>query len=164
MLRETGVVTRLGGGFAWIASAGQQDCARCAAGKGCGGGILGRLLGERLYLVRAVAGNVPLSVGDRVVFGVAPAALMRGSALAYGLPLAGLLSGAALLAQRGEGWAILGALAGLLCGVAAGRFGARAMTRDGRLQPLIIEKLPADAAAPACLRQQQTAGGTGVGS
>lgn len=108
------------------------SCARCAAGKGCGAGILGG--DEKPRQVDAlIARGLNLREGDRVQIALAPNNLLRASAIVYGLPLMGAVAGAA-----GAWWAGLGdlgaafsALAGVGVGILAGR---RRLQRTGCLQ------------------------------
>ena len=79
MLLETGRVEVVQEQFAWVACAARSDCQRCREGKGCGGGLLGRLLGDRLHRVRACHDGRALQTGDRVELGLAETALVRGA-------------------------------------------------------------------------------------
>lgn len=108
------------------------SCARCAAGKGCGAGILGG--DEKPRRVDAlITQGLDLREGDRVQIALAPNDLLRASAIVYGLPLLGAVAGAA-----GAWWAGLGdlgaafsALAGVGVGILAGRL---RLQRTGCLQ------------------------------
>jgi positive regulator of sigma E activity len=99
-------------------------CSRCAGGGGC---ALRRLSGGRSALLavpRRVPGGEPLSVGVRVTVAVSEGELLRAAGRAYLPPLAGLLAGPALargLATGGDGWMLLGAVAGLALGWAVAR-------------------------------------------
>src|SRR5690606_6291282 len=104
----------------------QQDCARCAAGEGCGGGILGRWLGDRLHRVR-VAHDGASRPGDCVVIAVSERALFLAAAIVYGVPLAAALAGA--IVGRWAGGGDGAAFAGLLVGLAAGFLWVRAFSR-----------------------------------
>ena len=108
------------------------SCARCAAGKGCGAGILGG--DEKPRQVDAlIARGLDLHEGDRVQITLAPDNLLRASAIVYGLPLAGAVAGAAGAWWTGLGdlGAAIAALAGIGVGVLAGR---RHLQRSGCLQ------------------------------
>lgn len=101
-------------------------CTRCAGGGGC---ALRRLSAGRSALLevpRRVPGGELLSVGTRVTVAVSEGALLRASARAYLPPLAGLLAGPALARglvadAGGDGWMLLGAIAGLVAGWAVAR-------------------------------------------
>lgn len=105
-----------------IAVATKLACARCRAGRGCGAGLPGVGGGERVLRV-AVPRGVELTAGDPVTLRISGPALLAAAAIAYGLPLAGLLLGALLghLLVPGDAGAVLAALAGLLAGAGFAR-------------------------------------------
>lgn len=147
MIYERARVLELDGGFAWVQAASQVDCARCAAGRGCGGGVFARLLGRRLQRVRAIhAGDV--QAGDTVLIGLAESAVLVSSFMAYSVPLLGLLLGAVLGTGLAEGDA--GALLGGAAGFGAGLFVLKVYNRrtvgDARFQPVILRRLREDEA------------------
>ncbi len=152
MLLETGRVEAVQKQFAWVACAAQSDCQRCREGKGCGGGLLGRLLGDRLHRVRACHDGLVLETGDRVELGLSEAALVRGALQVYGIPLAGFLLLPALLGLLGgvsNDFALLFAgLGGLFAGLWFARRRARRVETDPRYQPVITRRL-----SPACSRR-----------
>jgi len=53
MLLERGIVTEISADFLKVTCRSKIDCLRCAQGKGCGGGILARWLGDRQYSIKA---------------------------------------------------------------------------------------------------------------
>jgi sigma-E factor negative regulatory protein RseC len=69
-------------------------CARCAAGRGCGAGLLAGAGGAR-RVSAAVAADIELREGDEVELTLAPENLLNAALLVYGLPLLGGLAGAA---------------------------------------------------------------------
>lgn len=101
-------------------------CARCAAGKGCGAGLLGgRTTPARVEV--AVPGSMQLLVGDRVTLSLDPADLLSAALLVYGLPLVGVVVALAIGGLVAEGplndaIALGLAIAGLLAGLLAGRY------------------------------------------
>jgi sigma-E factor negative regulatory protein RseC len=100
-----------------VAVATSAACARCRAGRGCGAGLPGVSSAERTLRV-AVPDGISLVVGDPVTLCISGPSLLAAAGIAYGLPLAGLLSGA-LLGQAlvpGDLGAPLAALAGLVAG------------------------------------------------
>lgn len=116
-------------------------CARCAAGKGCGAGIFaaGR---SRRRLTARISPGLEIHVGDRVRLELPPADVLFASALAYGLPLIGLVSGAGfaavLLPGRADVAAALLGAAGLAVGAALGRRLLRRQQCPGRFRPTIV--------------------------
>jgi sigma-E factor negative regulatory protein RseC len=120
-------------------------CARCAAGKGCGAGLLGGRQSPARIELPAPEG-VRLAVGDRVKLELAPANLLEASLLVYGLPLAGVV------VALSAGWIVAGALSdadaivlaigGLLAGLATGRYRIRRNRCLQRLVPRIAMRAP----------------------
>ena len=97
-------------------------CARCAAGKGCGAGLLGG--DDRPRRVDAlITQDLDLVEGDQVAIELAPDNLLRASLIVYGLPLLGAVTGAAgaWLAGAGDLGAAVTALVGVGVGIMAGR-------------------------------------------
>jgi sigma-E factor negative regulatory protein RseC len=143
MITEPATVVRVDGDIVWVRCEAQQGCRRCAEGRGCGGGLLGKLLGDRLRTVRAARGEFRLTAGDTVVIGLAETALVRASVAMYLIPLLTMLAAAVIAWRVGdqrEAWAISGGLAGFLAGLAyARRFGSRHDT-DSRYQPVVIAR------------------------
>ena len=93
MLVERGVVTIVDGQTITVNCRSKIDCLRCAEGKGCGGGILARWLGNRQFSVRAfydTSCQAP-KAGDFVSIGVPANYIIKLAAIMYGLPLLMLL-------------------------------------------------------------------------
>jgi sigma-E factor negative regulatory protein RseC len=130
MIIETAHVLRVSGSVAWVRCDGHAGCQRCAQGQGCGGGVMGRLLGERLREVTVDAGGFRLASGDRVRIGLSETALLKSSLVMYLLPLLTML-GAALIADRlaPAAWQELASVAAALPGLWAGLALARAFGR-----------------------------------
>jgi sigma-E factor negative regulatory protein RseC len=140
---ERGNISELRDGRAWVECQSRSACERCARGQGCGGGVLGALLGDRLHTVQVRAIDPDLQVGDQVELGIAPASLLGGASLVYLLPLSGLLAGALVAGYLGgfsnDALTVSGAVVGLL---GAGLV-SRHIHRDGlaRFQPKILRNL-----------------------
>jgi sigma-E factor negative regulatory protein RseC len=118
-------------------------CPRCAAGKGCGAGILGGRARVR-QLELDVRDDLTLAEGDNVEIALASANLLQAALIVYGLPLLGAVAAAGLayLIELGDAAAALAAIAGLSAGVFAGR---RRLGQDGCLEgfiPSIVRRLP----------------------
>lgn len=147
MITEPATVVRVGDDAVWVRCEAQQDCRRCAEGRGCGGGILGRLLGDRLRLVRAGRSGMDLRVGDGVVIALAESALLRASFVMYLAPLLAMIAGAMLfrwLAGTGDLWAIGGGVSGLVVGLWHARRFGRLHRSDSRYHPSVIGRLDGD--------------------
>ena len=121
-------------------------CARCAAGRGCGAGILGARRGMRRLDV-AVDERLGLAVGDTVSVELAPGNVLAAALVVYGLPLAGAAAGAALAFGLGLGdaWAALTALCGLGAGVLAGRRRLQSSGCLARFTPTLTRAVAPDA-------------------
>ena len=108
--------------FAVVEVASSIRCARCAAGKGCGAGLLGT--DEKLRRVDAlILRDLDLRKGDHVRIELAPNNLLRASLIVYGLPLLGGVAGAAgaWLSGTDDLGASIAALVGVGIGILAGR-------------------------------------------
>jgi len=153
---EARVVTT-GSNFATVAVEAAAACARCAAGRGCGAGLLqkGR---TRLIQVR-VADGLALEPGDCVRLELKPLRLLRAAWLAYGLPLFAMVlfvaAATAMADLAGDIGVMAFGAAGLATGLIAGR---RILRRDSCLQhltPVASERIsargnvPDDATAPS---------------
>lgn len=143
MITETGHVLETDGGHAWVACRRQLECARCAEGKGCGGGVIGKMLGDRLHRVRAATGGLAVSPGDRVLIGLDEDAVMRAAFVVYLVPLVGAIGAGALAwgLLDSDLTAALGAVAGLVAGLAWARGYSRRHEHDARFQPVILERV-----------------------
>ncbi|MBT8090884.1 MAG: SoxR reducing system RseC family protein [Gammaproteobacteria bacterium] len=118
------------------------SCARCAEGKGCGAGLLGRTSGSR-RVDALVATGLTVREGDEVRIELAPSNLLQASMIVYGLPLAGAILGAgfAYIAGIGELNAAMAALGGILAGLIVARL---RLKQDGCLRqftPTVVERL-----------------------
>lgn len=143
MITETGRVLEVDGEWAWIACRRQVECARCAEGRGCGGGVLGKLLGDRLHRVRATTGKVQVATGDLVTIGLAEHAILQAAAVVYLAPLLAALAGGAIavaLTDGGDLPAIAGAIVGLLGGLAWARHFSRRHEADADFQPVVLRR------------------------
>ena len=120
-------------------------CARCAAGKGCGAGLIGG--GDAPRRVDAlVAADLDLRAGDDVLLELSPDRLLHAAWLAYGLPLAGAIAGAALawFAGAGDPGAAATALGGAALGVGLARLRLRRSGCLQRFTPTIKARLASD--------------------
>jgi sigma-E factor negative regulatory protein RseC len=137
-----GQVLSVRDGLAVVGVDAPANCARCAAGKGCGAGMIAGLAGAR-QIELSVANATRLAPGDLVELAMPAADLLRGAVYAYGLPLAG-----ALLALTVAQWMLhpltdpiaAGAAAtGLLSGWLGGRRLLAGTRCQRQLQPEIVD-------------------------
>lgn len=113
-------------------------CARCAAGRGCGAGLLTGTGSTRQIEALADAGQ-HLSPGDRVDVSLEPRSILRAAFIAYGFPLAGALAGAAIaygLSLRDTGASVL-SLVGVIFGAALSRQHLKQPACLGRYEPTV---------------------------
>ena len=113
-------------------------CRRCAAGKGCGAGLLGRGKAER-RVEAIVAPGLDVQSGDIVSLGMQPGRVLQAAAIVYGVPLlAGVL---AAITAYGFGATDPGTAVAALCGLTGGMFAARARLRTlscrNRVRPTV---------------------------
>jgi sigma-E factor negative regulatory protein RseC len=142
LITETGRVLEVQGDWAWVACRRQVECARCAEGRGCGGGVLGRLLGDRLHKVRVATGTVAVAPGDQVLIGLGEDAVLRAAAAVYLVPLLAALAGglAGAWLAGGDFAAFAGAIAGLVLGLRWARRYSQRHAAEDSLQPVILRR------------------------
>jgi sigma-E factor negative regulatory protein RseC len=151
MIIEAATVIRVADDSVWVSCDNQAGCQRCAEGRGCGGGVFSRLLGDRLREVRVDRYGHRLRAGDHVQIGIAEVDLLKASLMMYLVPLLTMLIMAVIVTRvTPAGWqelgGVLGALAGLFAGLAlARRFGQQQGTAG--FGPRVIALLPATRAA-----------------
>lgn len=128
MIEATGVVVAVENSAAWVETARNPACGRCAAHGSCGTSVLAKLFAHRRARIR-VEDTFGVSVGEAVVLGLREEALLRASFLVYGVPslaLGASAAGAAALGL-GDGYCVLAGLAGLASGlILMGRIAKRA--------------------------------------
>ncbi|MCH7821586.1 MAG: SoxR reducing system RseC family protein [Proteobacteria bacterium] len=103
-----------------------EVCPRCAAGKGCGAGLLAS--GDRIRQVEAsMHPDLNLAEGDLVEIALAPSNLLRAALIVYGLPMLGAVVAAAAANawSLGDASAAMAALFGLAAGIVLGRWRLR---------------------------------------
>lgn len=150
MLVETGRIVAVGDDSLWVETIRQSTCGSCAAQKGCGHGLLNRISEGRSVYIRVMRGalaDTVCAVDDQVRIGIPEQVILRGSVVLYILPLFFMLAGAAIAAgfwpASPDGAAAAGAAAGLVLGFALVRWHAWLHRRDCKLQPILLEVLPA---------------------
>ncbi len=112
MIEERGQVVAVETGGVWVETLQKTTCSGCSVRSGCGQGLMDRLgVRERRHQVFA-ASDLLLGVGDHVTVGVPEAALLRGAATVYLVPLLALFA-SALLAS----WLSLGEPVVISCGL-----------------------------------------------
>lgn len=144
MIEETAQVVATDSSGVWVETRRQSACGHCAARKGCGTAVLGKVLGRQRSRVQVSnPDDTVVSVGDEVLIGIEESALVRGSMAIYLVPLLsffllgvlGQVLARQWLLDDVEGLSILFSLVGLFAGFAWARRYARG---DRRYQPVIL--------------------------
>ena len=102
------------------------SCPRCAAGKGCGAGLLTSGSSSR-QVEATIRPGLDVAKDDVVEISLAPDNILRAAAIIYGLPMLGAIVAAALAYafSLGDVAAAIAALIGLGSGLLAGRWRLR---------------------------------------
>ena len=87
MIEETGRVVAVEKDAVWVESIRRAACKSCAARKGCGQSALAKLGQQKKNHVKALNTLTNLHVGDSVVIGVPEDVVVRGTFIAYLMPL-----------------------------------------------------------------------------
>ena len=132
MLTEPARVLRRDGRRVELELQRASACGHCELSEGCGTGALGRLLGHRARTL-TIETERRCEPGDDVLLCLPETALVATSLLLYGMPLLGLLAGAALTIalQFSEPLVVAGALLGLLAGFRVAAYCARRLEQRG---------------------------------
>ncbi len=142
MIIESGRIVAVESGGVWVETANQSACGRCAARKGCGQSLLVQVDGHRSYIKAAWNGQQAQDFreGEFIRIGVHETAVLRGSLMAYCLPLAGLVGGATLGDAMGfpESGVVAVAIAGLVLAGIVVRGLSWLYKNDERFQPVVI--------------------------
>ena len=137
MESPVGRIVSIADGQATVSVDAAEVCARCAAGKGCGAGLLTGSKRTRLIEVHLSAG-MEIAAGDEVTLSLAPSHLLRAAVFAYGLPLVGIVIALALASLLNQALddrlAIALAISGLVGG---GLLGRHFLNKDACLRNLV---------------------------
>jgi sigma-E factor negative regulatory protein RseC len=145
MIEEQAVVIRVDGERAHLEIERSHPCGLCGATRGCGVSLWGRLFSRQRSGI-STTNDLHAQVGEHVIIGVQEGALLASSVTAYVAPLllicAGALLGASLASSRAASdlFAVVGAVAGLLLGLAWVRFYTGGRRHDGRYQPVMLRR------------------------
>lgn len=145
MIEEQGIVVDVDQRYVWVETQRQSACGQCAANKGCGTSVLQKVFGNKRNIL-PVTGDLPVSVGDRVVIGVDESSLVKGSIAVYAMPLVSMLifaiAGEAVasntLSLNPDAMSIAGAVTGLLLSMAGLRWYSRRNVNNTRYQPVLL--------------------------
>ncbi len=148
MLTEVGRVIAVERDGLWVETIRSSTCGSCGARKACGHGLANQVRDGERGLVRVLPGDVDVgdcAVDDQVVISLPEEIILRGSFIAYVLPLAGMLVGALaaleFLPGNPDVLSALGATAGLAAGFAVVRLHSSAHRDDPKYQPVLVQNL-----------------------
>ena len=137
MESPVGRIVSIADGQATVSVDAAEVCARCAAGKGCGAGLMTGSKRTRLLEVQLSPG-IEISAGDEVKLSLAPSHLLRAAVFAYGLPLVGIVIALALASIMTQALddqlAVALAISGLVVG---GLLGRHFLNKDACLKNLV---------------------------
>ena len=146
MLTEVGRVVAVDAEALWVETIRRTTCGACAARKGCGHGLLNGVSDGKRSFIRVLPGELASTdckVDDRVRISIPEEVILRGSLIAYVVPLLCMMSvaavAAALLPQQQDMAAALGALGGLGIGFGFVRWHANLHRDDPGFQPVLLE-------------------------
>ena len=122
-------------------------CGLCGQTRGCGNSIWGKLFAHQSTAFKA-QNRINAKVGDSVIVGINERALLKSALLLYILPLATMLIGAILATQLKDtnGYAMLGALIGLVLGLVWVKGHAMSSSYFKLQQPVILRLAGQEAA------------------
>lgn len=145
-MEQAAIVVRVEDGTAWVeVSEAAAGCGRCHETGGCQSGMLTRLFRPGALRDFPVANAIGAVPGERVVVAIPDGAILAATAVAYLLPILGLLVGAfagAILAgdpASKDGAAAVGAALGVALVVAAGWW-MRGRGPAASMRPVLLRK------------------------
>lgn len=156
MLTESGRVIALEDDGLWVETIRSTTCNSCGARKACGHGLMNSVSDGKRGYIRVLPGEVALSecrLGDQVLISLPEEVILRGSLIAYLLPLVCMLTGAfaftRLFAGNPDLLAAAGAVVGLVVGFGLVHLHGRRHAADPHFQPVLLKVMPAGANAIA---------------
>jgi len=117
-------------------------CPRCAAGKGCGAGLL--MGSNQIRRVEAsFNASLELAEGDNVEIALTPKNLLQAALIVYGLPMIGAIvaAGVAYAMELGDAAAAGAAIVGLLGGLVVSRWRLQHAACLGSFVPRVEKRL-----------------------
>lgn len=145
MLTETGRVVGIENDGIWVETIRRSTCGTCSAQKGCGHGLLNRISEGRRGYVRALPGHQSVDdykINDQVVISIPEEVILRGSFIAYILPILSMLAGAMAASHfwvgQQDALAVVGAAGGLALGFTVVRYHGIQHRQDPSFQPTLL--------------------------
>jgi sigma-E factor negative regulatory protein RseC len=145
LVEEQAIVVDVDRRYVWVETQRQSACGQCAANKGCGTSVLQKVFGNKRNIL-PVTGDLPVSVGDRVVIGIDENSLVKGSIAVYAMPLVSMLVFAIAgetvasntLSMDPDMMSIAGAVTGLLVSITGLRWYSRRNVNNTQYQPILL--------------------------
>lgn len=150
MIEEHAQVVSLDGDEVWVETQRRSACGQCAANKGCGTAVLGKVLGNKRSQVRVLNPKAKkVSIGDEVIVGIEEQALVQGSLAVYVVPLIALflfgLLGDVLATQLNvvnpDIFVSVIGLLGLALGFVWVKRFTSGISSDSRYQPILLHRV-----------------------
>ena len=146
MIEESGCVIAVENDMALIEIQRKSVCSACSMNKGCGTGVLSKVVGNKRFRLTA-HNSVNANVGDEVVVGIEDNMLVKSSFAVYIIPLLLLFVGAwcgqgvagIFAIQASEGVSILFGMLGLAIGFIWLRHFSQKISKDDRYRPVLLE-------------------------
>ncbi len=151
MIEEQARVVAIEGHYALVETQRKSTCESCVVNKGCGTASLSKVFGRKAVQLRAV-NHTNAKVNEQVVIGIDEAWLLKGSFVAYVVPLVlmllcagiGEMIGARLWGGQSEGVTILAAMLGLAAGFIWLRRYTNNLRQSDVCQPEILRNVPSE--------------------
>lgn len=146
MIEESGCVIAVENDMALIEIQRKSVCSTCSVNKGCGAGVLSKVVGNKRFRLTAY-NSVNANVGDEVIVGIDDNMLVKSSFAVYIIPLLLLFVGAwcgksiagIFAIQATEGISILFGMLGLVIGFIWLRHFSQKISKDDRYRPVLLE-------------------------
>jgi len=150
VILERGTVLAIDEHCVWVRVLRKSACGSCGSQSECGTSVIDRLMGARGTEIRVRRDmSDAVAIGDDVEIGIADDAVLKASAIGYGLPLLGLVVGSVvgsgLDISGSDTYSMLGGFAGLFGGwICARLVGHSAMSSsEPRLVSVVSRELKA---------------------
>ena len=152
MLTESGRIVGIEADSLWVETIRRSTCGACKAQKGCGHGLVNRIGDGKRGYIRALPGSRSIeqyNIGDQVLISIPEEVILRGSFIAYLLPLITMLAGAVGAVQYLPGnedlTAVIGAVGGLALGFSLVYWHGARHRSDPHFQPVLLNATPLSA-------------------
>ena len=151
MIEEQARVVAIEGDYALVETQRKSTCESCAVNKGCGTASVSKVFGRQAVQLKAL-NHSNARVNGQVVIGIDEAWLLKGSFVAYVVPLLlmlfcagiGEMIDARFWGGESEGVTILGAMLGLAAGFIWLRRYTRNLRQQNVCQPEILRNVPSE--------------------